>query len=152
MHVSLSSVRLFLDPLDCSPTGSSVRGISQARILVWVAIPFSRGSSRPKDGTQVSCLLHWQVNSLPLETPGKRAASPSEVLNIQETLRDASPFLDLSLASARAGEDQRVHNGTEFTLQNPTLTLREYFPVTEKVSLWFSVHGWLFLAVRGEKT
>ena len=33
------------DPMDCSPPGSSVHGISQARILEWVAIPFSRGSS-----------------------------------------------------------------------------------------------------------
>ena len=39
----------------CSP-GSSDRGILQARILEWVAIPFSRGSSRPRDRTQVSCI------------------------------------------------------------------------------------------------
>ena len=41
------------DPMDCSPPGSSVHGILQARILEWVAFPFSRGSSWPKDGTQV---------------------------------------------------------------------------------------------------
>ena len=35
------------DPLDCSPQGSSARGILQARILEWVAIPFSRGFSQP---------------------------------------------------------------------------------------------------------
>ena len=44
------------DPVDCSPPGSSVHGILQARILEWVAISFSRGSFRPKDGTQVSCI------------------------------------------------------------------------------------------------
>ena len=44
------------DPMDCSPPGSSVHGILQARILEWVAIPFSRGSSQPRDGTQVSCI------------------------------------------------------------------------------------------------
>ena len=37
------------NPLDCGPLGSSVHGISQAEILDWVAIPFSRGSSRPRD-------------------------------------------------------------------------------------------------------
>ena len=42
------------DPMDCSPTGSSVHGILQARILGWVAMPFSRGSSQPRDRTQVS--------------------------------------------------------------------------------------------------
>ena len=36
-------------PVDCSPPGSSVHGILQARILEWVAIPFYRGSSEPKD-------------------------------------------------------------------------------------------------------
>ena len=42
--------------MDCSPPGSSVHGISQARILEWVAISFSRGSSRPRDQTHVFCL------------------------------------------------------------------------------------------------
>ena len=40
--------------MDCSPPGSSVHGILQARILEWVTIPFSRGSSQPRDWTQVS--------------------------------------------------------------------------------------------------
>ena len=52
----LSCVWLFCDPVDYSPPGSSVHGILQARILEWVAISFSRGSSRPKDRTQVSCI------------------------------------------------------------------------------------------------
>ena len=43
--VQLNHVQLFWDPMDCSPPGSSVRGISQARALEWVAIPFSRASS-----------------------------------------------------------------------------------------------------------
>ena len=43
-------------PLDCSPTCSSVHGILQARILEWVAISFSRGSSWPRDQTWVSCI------------------------------------------------------------------------------------------------
>ena len=59
------------DPMDCSPPGSSVRGILQARMLEWVAIPFSRGPSPPRDWTHVSCvcLLHWQADSLPLSHP-----------------------------------------------------------------------------------
>ena len=44
------------DPMDCSPPGYSVLGILQARILEWVAIPFSRGSSRLSDWTQASCI------------------------------------------------------------------------------------------------
>ena len=130
------------DPVDCSPPGSSIHEILQARILEWVAISFSRGSSQPRDRTQVfriagrrfnlwatrgwfciglilsgpmtlvpsdmirpryltdcwqrilewaampqgifptqgsnphlSCLLHWQVHSLPLAPPGKPISS-----------------------------------------------------------------------------
>ena len=44
------------DLMDCSLPGSSVLGIFQARVLEWVAIAFSRGSSWPRDWTQVSCI------------------------------------------------------------------------------------------------
>jgi len=44
------------DPMDYSPPGSSVHGILQIRILEWVAIAFSRGSSQPRDQTWVSCI------------------------------------------------------------------------------------------------
>ena len=50
---SLSCVQL-CDSVDCRPPGFSVHGILQARILEWVAIFFSRGSSQPRDQTQVS--------------------------------------------------------------------------------------------------
>ena len=54
-----------------SMVGSSVHGILQARILAWIATPSSRGSSWLKNWTHISCLLHWQVGSLPLVPPGK---------------------------------------------------------------------------------
>ena len=50
------------DPMDCSLSGSSVHGIFQVRILEWVAISFSRRSSRPRDQTcnsYVSCIGRW---------------------------------------------------------------------------------------------
>ena len=53
---SLSHIGLFRDPMDCNLPGSSVHGISQARTLEWVAISFSRGSSRPRDQTCIFCL------------------------------------------------------------------------------------------------
>ena len=46
----------FCDPMNCSLPGSSVHGIFQARILEWVAISFSRGSSQPRVQTWVSCI------------------------------------------------------------------------------------------------
>ena len=45
------------DPIDCSPPGSSIHGIFQARVLEWVAISFSRGSSKPRDRTRVSHIV-----------------------------------------------------------------------------------------------
>ena len=60
--------------MDCSPPGSSVHGISQARSLQWVvvALSSSKGSSQPRDQSCVSCVsLHWQADSSPAEPPGK---------------------------------------------------------------------------------
>ena len=72
MHAKwLQSRPTLCDPMDCSPPGSSVHGILQARILKWVAMPSSRGSSQPRDQTHVSCHLLWPAGSLPLAPPGK---------------------------------------------------------------------------------
>ena len=62
---SLESVKVLVaqfcltlyNPIDCSLPGSSIYGILQARILEWIAIPFSRGSSQPRDQTWVYCCL-----------------------------------------------------------------------------------------------
>ena len=71
------------DPMDCSPRGSSVHGILQARILEWVFMPSSRGSSWPRDRTNISyvscivgtgCVLyHWasEEATAPVYFPGK---------------------------------------------------------------------------------
>ena len=56
VFVRCSVVSDFCDPMDCSPPGSSVNGISQARILEWVANSSSRGASRPRDRTHISWL------------------------------------------------------------------------------------------------
>ena len=53
--LAAQSCLILCDPMDCSTSGSSVHGISQVRILESVAISFSRGSSQPRDQTQVSC-------------------------------------------------------------------------------------------------
>ena len=45
------------DTMDCSLPGSSVHGISQARILEWIAISFSRGSTQPRNRTHISCIV-----------------------------------------------------------------------------------------------
>ena len=59
VHVCLVALsRLILcDPMDCSPPGSSICGIFHLRVLEWVAISSSRGSSQPKDRIRVSCVV-----------------------------------------------------------------------------------------------
>ena len=57
-HLAQSCL-LLCDPMDCTLPGSSVHGISQPKILQWVAISFSRASSQPRDGTRVSFIGRW---------------------------------------------------------------------------------------------
>ena len=70
--------------MDCSLPGSSVHGILQARLLEWVAMPSSRGSSQPRDRTESLCLLHWRAGSLPLAPPGKPKLPSTLSLNIMD--------------------------------------------------------------------
>ena len=77
-------ILLFWNPMDCSPPGLSVHGISQARILEWVTISFSRGFSRLRDWTHISCidrqiLYHWTTRPAAL-APNKRVILPCEAL------------------------------------------------------------------------
>ena len=73
VHAQSLSCLTLCDIMDYSPPGSSVRGISQARIVEWVAIPFSKGSSHPKVKPRSATL---QVDSLPSEPPGKLGRLP----------------------------------------------------------------------------
>ena len=57
------------NPMDCILPGSSVHGILQARILEWVAFPFSKGSSQPRDRTCVSCIVRQILYCLSHQSP-----------------------------------------------------------------------------------
>ena len=89
-----------LQPLDYSLPGSSVLGIFQARILEWVAISFSRGSSRPRDGICISCVgrqvpYHWATREAPLVWCGLSLSDQK----LHEFQRDSLPacFSPISL-------------------------------------------------------
>ena len=69
-----------LQPHDCSLPGSSVHGILQARILEWVAVPSSKGSSQPRIEPKSPAL---QMDFSPFEPPGKHPPTP------QKTYRDS---------------------------------------------------------------
>ena len=72
-------------PMNCSPPGSSVHVISQARILEWVAISFT-GSSRPRDWTHVSCIVGGFLTT---ELSGK--SSDTEGISMVEKLENHAP-------------------------------------------------------------
>ena len=103
------------DPRYCRTPGSSVHGISQARILEWVAVSSSRTSSRPRDQTHVSCigqwiLYHWAITllnrlftSFPVQWSGEellvlwrfKTTFPGQILEV--VLWQLSQFLQWSL-------------------------------------------------------
>ena len=74
LSVSFSQSSLTLcNPVNYSPPGSSTHGILQARILEWVAIPFSRGSSRPGNQTWISCTADRFFTTEPVGKPNSQA-------------------------------------------------------------------------------
>ena len=72
------------DPMDYSLPGSSVHGIFQARILVWVAISCSQGSFQPKDQTSIFCTdkqILYQLNHL--ESPKRMISSLEQIIRMK---------------------------------------------------------------------
>ena len=63
------------NPIDCSPPGSSVHGVILARILEWVFISSSRGSSQPRDRTRISCIGRWIFTTEPLSREAQKYIS-----------------------------------------------------------------------------
>ena len=89
---SLSCVQLFWDPMDCSPAGFSIHGIFQARVLEWVAISFSQGSSQLRDWTWVSrivnrCFTVWATRESGGIRNKQRGANNSKYPDIQINLK-----------------------------------------------------------------
>ena len=105
----LQSCLIFCDPVDCILLGFSVHGILQTRILEWVAMPSSRGFSRPRGQTHVSCVsciidgffTHWAT----WEAPKLIYATKSQ---------DSEPTTMYSLQDIRGG--QELFQGTDNVL------------------------------------
>ena len=111
---------------DCTLLDSSVHGVSQGRILEWVAISFSRGSSWPRDQTHVSCvtggLLHCRRILYQLSHPG-------------------SPFL------YKYGEEYQLYNIYATSQQRGLLTFNLVFSVNSQnfyIVLWGNITLLLF--------
>ena len=106
------------DLMDCSPPGSSVHGISQARILEWVAISYSRGSSQCRDRICVFCIGRWIFFFffLPLSLQGR----PAEPL---PSCKGPDPLFNSNVATAEKSQHIIGPLTTEISL-NVILYLR----------------------------
>ena len=76
------------DPVDCNPPGSPVHGIFPARILEWVAISFSRGSSWPRDRTHVFCISCTSDEFFTAELLGKPSWVQEALITIESSQRE----------------------------------------------------------------
>ena len=99
------------DPVGCSLPGSSVHGILQARILEWAAIPFSRGSSRPRDQTLVSYLHCRQILDCQSHTCNNA---------VQHEKFSLVRFGDLHGKEVQKGGDVRVRGADSFCCATET--------------------------------
>ena len=105
-----------LDPMD-----NTIHGILQARILEWVAIPFSRTSSQPRDQIQVSCMaggffITWATKVAQEYWTGKPIPSPRDLPN--PGIKSRSPALQVdSLPAEPQGKPKNTGVGSLFLLQ-----------------------------------
>ena len=98
--LSCSVMSNSVQPIDCSPPGSSICRIFQARILVWVAISYTRGSSLPRDWTHVSCISctgRWNLYDL------HHLGSPTLSVNDPNTLIQRQTLSDIVLKFQQNG-------------------------------------------------
>ena len=111
--------------MDCNPSGSSVHRIFQARILEWIAISFSRGSSQPRDGTRVSHTVGrfftiWATR----ETHNRNTIlSPSNLTSEYQYI-----FLKYQYIIERSFLDSEVGNKDDLFLRNVNSSVTESCP------------------------
>ena len=101
------------DPMDCSPPGSSVHKISQARTLEWVAISSSRGYSWPRVWTQVSCVSCITGGFFTAKSLEKPTGSWDLLKSVQgKETKTAAKNLSLGMAQPHTLAEQHVENLT----------------------------------------
>ena len=153
--------------MDCSLSDSSVHGILQARILEWVAIPFSRGSSLPRDQTWVSCtpgrfFTIWATREAlrPRDLTSKEwvtyeATFPEQHLcaedwdwsNSRQGLRTPAPTHQMGHWSLKGNAEGLSLKHATILPRNTTQTgirPRSFSSVFGHLSMWITILGFLF--------
>ena len=124
-NVLVSQLCLTLcNSMDCSPPGSSMHGLFQARILEWVAIPFSRGSSWPKDQIQVS-----RIAVRLFEPPGKPLPLP--IAGVNTTYRIRSHWVHIWLRDPSEHTVPQSH-----CQQDEHITKKLHFGIREWIQVY----------------
>ena len=104
---SLSCILLICNLIDSTPPCSSVHGISQARILEWVAISFSRGSSQSRNQTHISCIgrrtLYHKGSSVFAYVKNKNSQTTKCVSSFESLIAPSMACLSLALCLTLAG-------------------------------------------------
>ena len=94
---------------DCSPPGSSIQGILQARMLEWVSISSSRGSSQPRDRTRVSCTAGNSLSLSHLGSQDKSTVTPMKPPYLSMMIRVKGP---VGLGQGRSESSTRAWRST----------------------------------------
>ena len=138
------------DPMGCSLPGYSVHGISQARILEWVAISFSRWSSPPRDQTCVSCisrqiLYHWAnwEAHFPTSVSSVQSLSRVRLCNPMNCSCQASLSITNSRSSLKLMSLKLVMPSNHLILCRPFFSCPQSYPASEsfQMSQFFSSGG-----------
>ena len=144
--------------MDCSLPGSFVHGILQARIPEWVAVSFSRGSSAPRDRTQVSCianrfltiwatrealcLLFWLFPIPLLNTSSSNVLGVSRGQGYGAERGDGQPLLDLQMWGGTTGLEQWICLGWSEASEKASETWhQDWASKEERFSEWMSSRG-----------
>ena len=118
-EVAQSSATL-CDPMGCSLPGFSIHGIFQARILEWVAISFSRGSSQPRNRTL--CFLHCRQTLYPLSHQGMRVKEESEKASLKLSVKKTKIMASGPITSWQI-EGEKVETVTDFLFLGSKITV-----------------------------
>ena len=145
---SLSRVWRFCSPKDCSQPGPFVHGISQARMLEWAAISFSRRPSCPRDGTRVSCIAGDSLSLGTISTRSKILFTYRPFQSVeQRSLRYALEPWSLSIAYIVAHVRQSIEFFSLSHLHEVWLTcwklyiLSIYSLMSSEISVYLRNHG-----------
>ena len=147
------------DPVDCSPPGSSVHGISQAIILEWVVIPFSRKSSWPRDQTHISC-IHCVSYIAGRFSPGEPPGKHFQIQSVQfSSVAQSCPTLCNTMDCSSAGlpihyqlpEFTQTHVHWVSDAIQPSHPLSSPSPPTFKLSQHQGLFKWVILCIRWPK-